>query len=63
MVKENQKLHKGTIELIEESATLADLNVFPGDSLWVTDTEIYENRDIAGNGIICISFRTYHRCI
>ncbi|KAH9305405.1 hypothetical protein KI387_009809, partial [Taxus chinensis] len=47
VVKENQKLHKGTMELVNESATLADLNVFPGDSLWVMDTEIYENRDIA----------------
>lgn len=47
VVKENQKLHKGTTELTEESATLADLNVFPGDSLWVTDTEMFENRDIA----------------
>lgn len=49
MVKENQKLHKGSTEIEGESATLADMNIFPGDVLWVADTEIYENRDIAGN--------------
>ncbi|XP_058092711.1 ubiquitin carboxyl-terminal hydrolase 26-like isoform X2 [Magnolia sinica] len=48
VVKENQKLHKGSREIeADESSTLADRNIFPGDVLWVTDTEIYENRDIA----------------
>ncbi|KAJ8509961.1 hypothetical protein OPV22_000395 [Ensete ventricosum] len=47
VVKENQKLHKGSTEIGGDSATLADKNVFPGDVLWVTDSEIYENRDIA----------------
>lgn len=47
VVKENQKLHKGQKEIDGESATLADLNIFPGDVLWVADTEIHENRDIA----------------
>lgn len=47
VVKENQKLHKGSTEIEGESATLADMNIFPGDVLWVADTEIYENRDIA----------------
>ncbi|XP_068659466.1 ubiquitin carboxyl-terminal hydrolase 26-like [Aristolochia californica] len=48
VVKENQKLHKGLIEIEgSESATLADMNIFPGDVLWVTDLEIHENRDIA----------------
>ncbi|KAL5986982.1 Ubiquitin carboxyl-terminal hydrolase 26 [Asimina triloba] len=48
VVKENQKLHKGSREIdADESATLADRNIFPGDVLWVIDTEIYENRDIA----------------
>lgn len=49
MVKENQILHKGTRVIDDESATLADKNIFPGDKLWVTDSEIHENRDIAGN--------------
>ncbi|XP_077253161.1 ubiquitin carboxyl-terminal hydrolase 26-like isoform X2 [Tasmannia lanceolata] len=47
VVKENQTLHKGSREIEGESATLADMNIFPGDVLWVTDSEIHENRDIA----------------
>ncbi|WOK98779.1 ubiquitin carboxyl-terminal hydrolase 26 isoform X1 [Canna indica] len=47
VVKENQKLHKGSTEIDGDSATLADKNIFPGDVLWVRDSEIYENRDIA----------------
>ncbi|KAJ0987329.1 hypothetical protein J5N97_005685 [Dioscorea zingiberensis] len=47
VVKENQKLHKGSVEIEGDSATLADKNIFPGDVLWVRDTEIHENRDIA----------------
>ncbi|XP_076959230.1 ubiquitin carboxyl-terminal hydrolase 26-like [Bidens hawaiensis] len=47
IVKENQILHKGTKIVDGESATLADECIFPGDVLWVTDTEIHENRDIA----------------
>ncbi|MQL86938.1 hypothetical protein Taro_019484 [Colocasia esculenta] len=47
VVKENQKLHKGSVEIEDDSATLADKNIFPGDVLWVTDSEIHENRDIA----------------
>ncbi|KAF9591999.1 hypothetical protein IFM89_011582 [Coptis chinensis] len=47
VVKENQILHKGNREIEDESATLADLNIFPGDVLWVKDSEIHENRDIA----------------
>lgn len=38
-----------------ESDTLADFNIFPGDLLWVTDSEIHEYRDIAGNNIFSIS--------
>lgn len=49
MVKENQILHKGTRVIDNESDTLADMNIFPGDKLWVIDSEIHENRDIAGN--------------
>lgn len=49
VVKENQKLHKGSREIEGESATLAEMNIFPGDVLWVADTKIHENRDIAGN--------------
>ncbi|XP_068662754.1 ubiquitin carboxyl-terminal hydrolase 26-like isoform X3 [Aristolochia californica] len=48
VVKENQKLHKGSREIEgSESTTLADMNILPGDVLWVTDLEIHENRDIA----------------
>ncbi|KAK9289140.1 hypothetical protein L1049_017613 [Liquidambar formosana] len=47
VVKENQILHKGSRVLDKESATLADMNIFPGDVLWVTDSEIHEYRDIA----------------
>ncbi|CAN1768243.1 Ubiquitin carboxyl-terminal hydrolase 26 [Linum perenne] len=49
VVKENQILHKGSKILDQETATLADLNIFPGDRLWVQDSEIHEHRDIAGN--------------
>ncbi|KAI3916826.1 hypothetical protein MKW98_001407 [Papaver atlanticum] len=34
VVKENQMLHKRTRHIEEESATLADMNIFPGDMLW-----------------------------
>lgn len=47
VVKENQILHKGFKIIDGESATLADMNIFAGDTLWVTDSEIHENRDIA----------------
>ncbi|KAJ4951503.1 hypothetical protein NE237_028335 [Protea cynaroides] len=47
VVKENQVLHKRYTVIDGESATLADMNIFPGDVLWVTDSEIHENRDIA----------------
>ncbi|KAJ4773009.1 Ubiquitin carboxyl-terminal hydrolase 26 [Rhynchospora pubera] len=47
VVKENQKLHKGEVEIEGDMATLADKNIFPGDVLWVKDSEIHENRDIA----------------
>lgn len=47
MVKENQILHKGSMIIDQESATLADLSIFPGDKLWVQDSEIHEHRDIA----------------
>ena len=47
-MKENHELRKGTQLIDQESATLADMNIFPGDKLWVRDTEIHEHRDIAG---------------
>ncbi|KAH6812671.1 ubiquitin-specific protease 26 [Perilla frutescens var. frutescens] len=47
IVKENQILHKGSKIIDRETACLADLNIFPGDMLWVTDSKIHENRDIA----------------
>ncbi|KAK6923666.1 Peptidase C19, ubiquitin carboxyl-terminal hydrolase [Dillenia turbinata] len=47
VVKENQIIHKGSSIIDGESATLADMNIFPGDLLWVTDSEIHEYRDIA----------------
>lgn len=48
VVKENQIIHKGSRIIEDESATLADMNIFAGDILWVTDSEIHEYRDIAG---------------
>ncbi|KAI3451487.1 hypothetical protein Pfo_008152 [Paulownia fortunei] len=47
VVKENQILHKGSKIIDGETACLADVNIFPGDILWVTDSKIHENRDIA----------------
>ncbi|KAL5727162.1 ubiquitinyl hydrolase 1 [Ranunculus cassubicifolius] len=48
VVKENQILHKGnTVITGDDLATLADVDIFPGDKLWFRDSEIYENRDIA----------------
>lgn len=48
VVRENQKLHFGKVELVDDDATLADLNILPGAHLWVMDTGQHENRDIAG---------------
>lgn len=48
VIKENQILHKGSTIIDGESSTLADMNIFPGDILWVKDSEIHEYRDIAG---------------
>lgn len=50
VVKENQILHKGDriIDIDDEGATLADANIFAGDQIIVRDSEIHENRDIAG---------------
>ncbi|KAF7830201.1 ubiquitin carboxyl-terminal hydrolase 26-like [Senna tora] len=49
VVKENQILQKGdrTIDIDDECATLADVNIFAGDQIIVRDSEIHENRDIA----------------
>ncbi|KAL2896625.1 Ubiquitin carboxyl-terminal hydrolase 26, partial [Bienertia sinuspersici] len=47
VVKENQVVHKGSKVIEGECDTLADFNIFPGDLLWVTDSEIHEYRDIA----------------
>ncbi|GKB39650.1 ubiquitin carboxyl-terminal hydrolase 26 [Tanacetum coccineum] len=47
IVKENQILHKGSKIVDGETSTLADMCIFPGDLMWVTDSEIHENRDIA----------------
>ncbi|XP_030550047.1 ubiquitin carboxyl-terminal hydrolase 26 isoform X2 [Rhodamnia argentea] len=47
VVKENQIIHKGHTKIEGESSTLADLNIFPGDTLWVRDSKIHEHRDIA----------------
>lgn len=51
VVKENQILRKGNRIIDGETDTLADKNIFPGDKLWVMDSEIHEHRDIAGNFI------------
>lgn len=56
VVKENQVLHKGSRIIDVESACLADLEIFPGDVLWVTDSEIHENRDIAGRNLAVCNF-------
>lgn len=50
VVKENQILHKGDriIDSDNEDATLVDVNIFAGDQIIVRDSEIHENRDIAG---------------
>lgn len=48
VVKENQKLHFGKDELLDDSVTLAELNILPGANLWVMDTGQHENRDITG---------------
>ncbi|CAM6105180.1 unnamed protein product [Calypogeia fissa] len=47
IVRENQKVHFGRTELLDESATLASLNILPGSQLWVMDSGQHENRDIA----------------
>ena len=47
-MKENQKLHKGSLEIEGDSATLADKSIFPGDALWVADSQVHDNRDIVG---------------
>ncbi|KAI5076548.1 hypothetical protein GOP47_0008613 [Adiantum capillus-veneris] len=47
IVKENQRLHFCKNELIDEGATMSDLNILPGAHLWVLDTGLHENRDIA----------------
>lgn len=49
VVKENQIIRKGSRIIDQECASLADLNIFPGDRLWVQDSEVHEHRDIAGN--------------
>lgn len=54
-MKENQILHKGSKIVDGEKSTLADMYIFPGDVLWVTDTEIHENRDIAGTVSLSLS--------
>lgn len=59
IVKENQVLHKGSTVIAGESDCLADLNIFPGDVLWVTDTEVHENRDIAGTILLIINDSPY----
>lgn len=50
VVKENQILQKGdqTIDIDDECTTLVDVNIFAGDQVIVRDSEIHENRDIAG---------------
>lgn len=47
VVKENQRVHFGTQELNDDLATLANLSILPGAHLWVMDTGLHENRDIA----------------
>ncbi|OMO60953.1 hypothetical protein CCACVL1_23793, partial [Corchorus capsularis] len=44
VVKENQILNKGSQIIDQETATLADMNIFLGDRLWVKDSEIHQDR-------------------
>ncbi|KAF8028296.1 hypothetical protein BT93_E1029 [Corymbia citriodora subsp. variegata] len=46
VVKESQIIYKGHTKIEEESSTLADFNIFAGDTLWVRDLKIHEDRDI-----------------
>jgi len=50
VVKENQILQKGDrrIDVDNECTTLADVNIFAGDQIIVRDSQIHENRNIAG---------------
>ncbi|QCD99600.1 ubiquitin carboxyl-terminal hydrolase 48 [Vigna unguiculata] len=50
VVKENQILQKGDrrIDVDNEHMTLADVNILAGDQIIVRDSQIHENRDIAG---------------
>lgn len=50
VVKENQILQKGDrrIDVDNENTTLVDVNIFAGDQIIVRDSQIHENRDIAG---------------
>lgn len=52
-------MHKNDKVIDAEVATLADLNIFPGDQLWVRDSEIHENRDIAGKCLSVTDFEYY----
>lgn len=54
ITRENQKVHFGKSELLDESATLSSLSILPGSQLWVLNSGQYENRDIAG---ISVFFR------
>ncbi|MCO5561639.1 hypothetical protein L7F22_015260 [Adiantum nelumboides] len=47
IIKENQGLHFCRKELLDEAATMSDLNILPGAHLWVLDTGLHKNRDIA----------------
>ncbi|XP_024527691.1 ubiquitin carboxyl-terminal hydrolase 26 [Selaginella moellendorffii] len=47
VVKENQEVHFGKVELTDESTTLADVGVLPNSQLWVSDSGLHEHRDIA----------------
>lgn len=47
VTRENQRLGCGEMELGDDNAHLAGLNILPGYHLWVVDTEEHEHRDIA----------------
>jgi len=50
VVKENQILQKGNrrIDVDNEYTKLVDVNILAGDHIIVRDSQIHENRDIAG---------------
>jgi len=58
VIKENQILYKGDkiIDSSNENVTLVDVNIFAGDQIIIRDSEIHENRDIAGKLLFSVKY-------